>query len=145
MAIVLWAKPDDPVTVIGTEANSLTNAGLALSSGSFVNTNGRVYADVEFVAGASFSPVTGGYIDFWFLRSIDGGVNFEDGNSTVAPTRPSDTAILVRGGTAIRPQSGASGVPLPPGFYKVLIRNMTGAAFPASGNLIRIASYSESV
>src|SRR6185312_8574194 len=55
-------------------ANVLSTLGAALQ-----NTNARLYADFEYVAGGTSSPVTGAFIEVWQLLSVDGGTNYEDG------------------------------------------------------------------
>jgi hypothetical protein len=129
-----------------TELNALVvSSGNTLSTlgAAFQNTGGWLYADVEFLAGSTFTPTANGFIELWLLRSLDGGTSYEDGSSSVAPGRPADLNILVRAGTTITPRSGASGLTLPPGFYKPLARNQTGATLPATGNLIRLAGYTQ--
>lgn len=129
-----------------TELNALgTSAGNTLSTlgGAFQNTNARIFADVEFLAGGTFTPVAGGFIEVWLLRSLDGGSTYEDGSASIAPGRPADLIIPVRAGTTITPRAGVSGLVLPPGFYKPIARNQTGATLPATSNLIRFAMYTE--
>lgn len=132
--------------LLTTQLNSLasSNANTLSTLGSaFQNTAARVYADVEFVAGGTFSPTAGGFVELWFLRSLDGGSSYEDGSASIAPGRAPDIVIPVRGGTTITPQAGASGLILPPGFFKPIARNQTGATLPSSGNIVRYALYSE--
>lgn len=107
------------------------------------NASSWIFADVEFLAGGTLTPVAGAFIELWLLRSIDGGTNYEDGSATVAPGRLADIVIPVRAGTTITPRAGASGLVLPPGFYKPIARNQTGVALPASGNVIRFSTSTE--
>lgn len=120
-----------------SSANTLSTLGAA-----FQNTNSMVYADIEFVAGGTFTPTAGAFIELWLLRSLD-GTNYPDGSATVAPGRPPDATISVRAGTTITPRSDYPGLILPPGFYKPIARNQTNATLPATGNLIRFAMYTE--
>jgi len=121
-----------------SNANTLSTLGAALH-----NTGAWLYADVEFLAGGTFTPVSPAFLELWLLRSLDGGTAYEDGSASVAPGRPADIIIPVRAGTTITPRSGNSGLVLPPGFYKPIVRNQSGAALPASGNLIRFAGYTQ--
>lgn len=132
--------------LLTTELNSLGNSNantLSTLGAAFQNTNARIYADVEFLAGGTLTPAAGAFIELWFLRSLDGGSNYEDGAAATAPGRPADVIIPVRAGTTITPRAGSSGVILPPGFFKPIARNQTGVSLPASGNIIRYALYSE--
>lgn len=129
-----------------TELNALANsAGNTLSTlgGAFQNTAGLILVDIEFLSGGTFTPTAGGFLEVWLLRSLDGGTSYEDGSATIAPGRPADAKIAVRAGTTITPRAGLSGVQLPPGFYKPILRNQTGASLPATGNLLRFAAYTE--
>lgn len=131
---------------LSTELNSLASSAantLSTLGAAFQNTTGRVYADVEFLAGGTFTPTTAAFIELWLLRSLDGGTNYEDGTAAIAPGRAPDLVIPVRTGTTITPRGGGSGLILPPGFYKPIARNQTGATLPASGNIIRFAAYSQ--
>lgn len=132
--------------LLTTQLNALASSNgntLSTLGGAFQNTTGRIYADVEFVAGGTFSPAAGAFIELWFLRSLDGGSTYEDGSASVAPSRAPDIVIPVTAGTTITPRNGAPGLVLPPAFYKPLARNQTNATLPTSGNLIRYALYTE--
>lgn len=132
--------------LLTTQLNALANSNgntLSTLGAAFQNTTGRVYADVEFVAGGTFSPGSGAFIELWLLRSLDGGSTYEDGSSSVAPGRAPDIVIPVEQGTSITPRNGASGLVLPPAFYKPLARNQTGIGLPSTGNIIRYALYTE--
>lgn len=129
-----------------TELNSLASSAantLSTLGAAFQNTNAMLYADIEFVAGGTLSPAAGAFIELWLLRSLDGGSTYEDGSASVAPGRPADAFINVRAGTTITPRAGSSGLILPPGFYKPIVRNQSGVTLPASGNLVRFAMYTE--
>src|SRR6185312_7066598 len=130
--------------VLTTELNSLANSSanvLSTLGAALQNTNARLYADFEYVAGGTSSPVTGAFIEVWQLLSVDGGTNYEDGSATVAPGRAADFTIKIRAGTSITPRAGSSKVPMPPAFWKGIARNQTGVTLAASSNLIRYALY----
>jgi hypothetical protein len=137
-------------TWMSSELNSLANSStttLAISSvggtsGVFTpNSPPYLYADAEFVAGGTFSPTAGAFIEVWLLRTLDAGTNYEDGSASVAPGRVADFIINVRNGTTITPRAGVQGIILPQDKYKVLVRNQCGVALPSSGNIIRFFSY----
>lgn len=145
MTNVVWAKPDGTMNLLTTQLDGLASGATSETGSVVINTGGRVYADVEFVSGGTFSPGAGAYIELWLLRSIDGGAHYEDGSPSNPPSKPADIAIMIRAGSSISPRCGAPGLMLPPGYYKPIARNMTGAALPSSGNYIRMAAYSEAV
>ncbi|HTZ79062.1 MAG TPA: hypothetical protein VMC10_14190 [Stellaceae bacterium] len=137
-----WGALSGATTLLSSELNSLANssAGTLSATGAVVAATGHLYGFVEFMAGASYTPTANGFIELWLLQSIDGS-NFEDGSATVAPARVADAIIPVRAGSSIAPRANAGLPPLvlPPGSYKPIARNQTGAALPSAGNLIRIA------
>lgn len=144
----LWAGAGaysaGPTNLLTTELNSLaiTNLNtLSTLGAAFQNTGGWIYADVEFI-GASAAFGVGAFMELWLLRSLDGGTNYEDGSATSAPGRAADIIIPVRNVTAAM-RSGASGLILPPGFFKPIARNQTGVALAASANSIRYSLYTQ--
>lgn len=129
-----------------TELNALaTSTANVLSTlgSAFQNTAALIYCDAEFVSGSTITPLAGGFIEVWLLRSLDGGTAYEDGSATIAPARPADIIIPVRAGTTITPRAGSAGVLLPPGVYKPIARNQTGVTLAATSNVIRFAGYTE--
>jgi hypothetical protein len=143
----LWAGAgaylSGPTNLLTTQLNALASGSLTVAGTAIQNTGGYIYADVEFVAGGAYSPTAGAYVELWLLRSIDSGTNYEDGGTGVAPGRPADIVIPVRNGTTITPRAGASGLIVPPGFFKPLARQNTGATLPSTSNLIRYSLYTE--
>jgi len=78
----------------------------------------------------------------WLLREID-GTNYEDGGTSVTPTRPPDLIFTVRAVTTA--QRLISVCDLPPGTFKVLLRNDgTGQSIASSGNTLKIRPLTES-
>ncbi len=133
-----------PVIALSTELTALASSSgdtLAVSA-PFANSQGAVWADIEFIAGGTCSPGTDAFLEVWILRSLDGGLTFEDGSASVAPARGPDATIEINEGTAITPHALYPGVMLPPGTFKVALRNQTGVALPAS-SVVRFAVYSE--
>lgn len=140
MTQVKWSPYSVPFTLLGNELSALGNNALS-AAGIVIQSDGSLYFDVEFVAGAAFSPTDKGAIDVWMLRSLD-GTSYEDGSSSVTPPRDADAIIPVRGGTSITPRAGYPRQRLPVGYYRGLARNRTGVPLPAN-SVIRIATYSE--
>lgn len=130
--------------ILTTELNSLaSSSGNTLSTlgAAFQNTTGRLFSDGEFVAGGTLSPVAGAFGELWYLQSIDGGTNYEDGTASIAPGRFADLTIPVRAGTTITPRAGWSKWELAPSFMKPIFRNQLGVSLPAASNLVRHALY----
>lgn len=147
MANFLWSGYlATAANLLTTELNALANSTgntLATLGAEIDNsTNKYILADVEFLAGGTFTPTAGAFIELWLLVPLD-GTNYEDGSSTVAPGRPADIIIPVRAGTTITPRAGARGLILPTGKFKPIARNQTGATLPATGNTITYRPYTE--
>lgn len=132
------------VTLLTTELNSLGNnsngsAGSAVNNvaGGTSNVDGYVRGVVELVlASYSGTPTAGTGVSLWFLRSVDGGLNYEDGSSSVTPARTADVFIPVRA-LASGPQRVAVPCWVPAGYWKPLPRNEgTGISFASSGNTV---------
>lgn len=142
MTTVRWGAYDLPTVLLSTELNGLASGGLSAPSTEMINSQGALYCDFEFVPGAALSPTTNAQLDLWLLRSIDGGLSFEDGSASAMPPRDPDLTIPVRSGTLILPRAGLGQLVLPPGHYKGMLRNRLGVSIP-SGSSVRFASYTE--
>jgi hypothetical protein len=140
MATVRWGTYGSPVVILGDELTGLVNGGVS-RPGTAISADGSLFCDVEFITSAAFSPTAGAQIDLWLLRSID-GTNYEDGSASAMPPREANVTIPVRAGVSIVTRAGSPYLKLPPGTYKAIARNRTGAALPA-GTIVRIATYSE--
>ena len=127
-----------------TELDALAvTAGTQSTLGAEIDnsTNKYLLAEAEFLAGGTYTPTANGYIELWLLRAMD-GTNYEDGSASIVPARRPDLIIPVRAGTTITPRALASGLVIPPGKYKALAGNRTGATLPATGNVIALRPYS---
>jgi hypothetical protein len=142
MATVRWGSYALPTTILGNELSGLANGGIC-APGTAILADGALYCDFEFVASTAFSPTTDALVDLWMLRSLDGGISYEDGSAGVLPPREADVIIAVRSGASILARAGAPMIPLPPGTYRPIVRNRTGVVFPGSGVTIRMASYTQ--
>lgn len=144
MGAVLWGGYQALVTILSTEMNSLANGALTALGSVLNNSSGLVYADLEFASGGSFSP-TGGMIQVWFLVSLDGGSTYEDGGGAVMPSGLPDASIPIRVGSSIVVRCGCPRIQLPVGYYKPVALNATGATLPTVNNIIRMATYTETL
>jgi hypothetical protein len=133
------------VSLLTTELNSLANntmcaAGSAVTNAiGTSNTDGYVRGKLELVlAGYSGTPAVGSTIDVWFLKTIDGGSNYEDGSSSVTPPRNPDAVVPVRavasGGQRVIVECW-----VPVGLFKPIARNNgIGLTLASSGNTVKI-------
>lgn len=72
----------------------------------------------------------------WFLRAPD-GTNYEDGSSSVTPTRNPDAVFVMRAATA---QRILKRVKMPVGSFKVLLQQNSGQAW-LSANTLKLKPY----
>lgn len=125
-------------TLLSTEMNSLANNSNAVHATSVSLTNaGYLDGELELQVTFGTAPTANTPIYVWFLREID-GTNFEDGSSTVTPTRPPDAIFTVRAVTTAQRMTQPV-YDIPPGNIRTLVRNNgTGQAFASSGNVLTI-------
>jgi hypothetical protein len=124
--------------------DALANNSLAISA-AINNTQGGdtdgytlalLVLTVDFVS----APTAGTACSVWLLRSGDGGSTYEDGGTSTTPARTFDGQLPLLASTAA--QTVSCIVQLPPGYFKVLLKNDgTGQAFPSSGSLLKLTPY----
>ena len=125
-------------TVLDTDLNSLANNALALSSAITLSTGEPGYqrCEAELVVTYGTAPTANTACVVWLLREID-GTNYEDGSTTVTPSRNPDLVFPLRAVTTA--QRIVVIGDLPPGSFKVLLRNDgTTQTMAASGNTLKI-------
>lgn len=131
-------------TALDTALNSMANNTNVLSSAvSFESADqGMRFVEGELLVTFPTAPGANTAFCVWFLREVD-GTNYEDGGTSVTPTRPPDMIFTVRAVTTA--QRIVQVADLPPGAPRVLIRNDgTGQAIAASGNTFKLRPVSES-
>ena len=140
MAAVVQSQLQGSITsLLTTELNSLANNTGVLSSvggtsGVFTST-GYLTADVQLEVTFGTAPTANTTVAIWFLKILD-GTNFEDGSSSVTPTRPPDVIFAVRAVTTL--QRITKRAQIPAGNFKVLaLNNGTGQAMASSSNTVK--------
>ena len=129
-------------TVLTTELNSLANNALVVSSVAgasgviTLTSTGYPMALCELVVTYGTAPTANSTVQIWFLTDAD-GTNFEDGSSSITPTRNPDVIFALRAVTTA--QRVSKMCKLPPTTFKVLAyNNGTGQSMAASGNTVKI-------
>lgn len=131
-------------TALDTGLNSMANNANVLSSAvAFESADqGMRFVEGELVVTFPSAPTANTSFCVWLLREVDGS-NYEDGGTSVTPTRPPDMIFTVRAVTTA--QRIVQVTDLPPGSPRVLIRNDgTGQAIASSGNTLKLRPVSES-
>jgi hypothetical protein len=125
-------------TALSTGLNSLANNALVASSAITLSTGEPGYqrCEAELVVTYGTAPTANTACVVWLLREVD-GTNYEDGSSTVTPSRNPDLVFPLRAVTTAQ-RIVVTG-DLPPGSFVALLRNDgTGQAMAASGNTLKI-------
>lgn len=142
MAIIKQNPYGTIATVLSTELNSLANNAYSAASAAQGSDTGaaEVYGDFELVI-ASYTPGSNPVVELYLIRSVD-GTNFENGGGSVVPSQDAYVgAFQIATGTGAK-RAVLRDVPLPPGLWKAVVRNVTGGAFPASGNTLKVRPHS---
>ena len=112
-----------------------------VTPGTFTPAALNLWADLELSVTFATAPTANTVVEVYLLPSLDGGVSYPDGSTTVTP----QSALYV-GGFGVRAVNTAQimvlrSVVLPPGFYKYVLQNTTNRAFPATGSILTEATY----
>jgi hypothetical protein len=135
-----------PFNLQTTELNALANGSYATSSvggtsGVFTQSSfaSAIWCAVHFKAGGAFTPTAGGYLVGWLLYSPDGGSTFEKVvSATDLPRAPDFIIPLLASAYATNDLTQSSGIVRCPWWStKVYLGNRSGAALPATGNVIQ--------
>lgn len=150
MATLRWKAPTVSLTnYLTTTLNSLANNALDLGAEINNETNRDMYMDLELMlASLNLSAQASPAVIVYLLESVDGGTDFDTGSDaeTAEGNMPAIDRIVTRFG--LRAYNGAevktaikSMVPIPPGRFKLALRNKTGVVFASSGNTLAYRTY----
>lgn len=129
-------------TALSTGLDALATATNSAESTAVDNTTGLdLFMDLELVLAAQGAArSTGATVEVYMDVSLD-GTNYADASETTAElvaVFPLDAATTAR--RAVRRD-----IPVPPGLWKLFVRNVTGQAFAASGNTLKYRLHSVTV
>lgn len=126
-------------SAITTGANSLANnANTAASSAIDNTTNLDLFHDLTLTVAAQGSARSAGATVGVYLTMALDGTNYDDTNETTAEL----VAVFQLDAATTARQLTRRDVPIPPGLFKYFIRNQTGQAFAASGNILEYRAHS---
>ena len=127
-----WASAG---TVLDANLDSLANATRCAVETAYDNSTGlNQYGCLDITLG-SITAASGGYLTIYMVNSAD-GTNYSEGDGTVDPGNNLIVAVipLYAATRAIRKVTPI--FPLPPGKVGFLLKNDSGVALAASGNLV---------
>lgn len=138
MSTFKWSAYNTADTAVaGSLMNALATGAYTQPGTAINNTVGLyLYGDLSITLSSAVSVPSGGLptISVWLLPSLDGGTTYPlpPGNAAAAPP-----ANLLVGTMAMVPGVSTSsmvlrGIVLPPSFFKILIQNNLGVAFPST-------------
>ena len=136
-------------TTLNSLANDTTDLGAAINNESNLCT----FMDLELtLASLDLSSQSNPSVTVFMLESIDGGTDFDTGDDAVsadASMPPADkicTIFNLRPGTGAEAKTAVKSIiPIPPGRFKLMLRNKTGVAFAASGNVLSYRTYNSNI
>lgn len=133
--------------VLTTELNSLADGNVCALSSAVDNSSTLLkYADFQLdLASLTISSATA-YVSLFIVPTVDGS-NYPDFTSGAAANYHGQYYVApltfkVVTTTAVR--ANVSKVPLPPGLFKVSVRNGLGVSMASSGNTLAIRTYADS-
>lgn len=151
-----WEAPTVALTsLLTTSLNSLANDTTDDGGQTAINneTNLCNHMDLELtLASLDLSAQTNPSVWVYMIESVDGGTDFDtytDATATAGLMPPADKLVAIMG---VRPGTGAeaktavkSMIFIPPGRFKLLVRNRTGVAFASSGNVLAYRTYNSQI
>ena len=149
---IKWEAPTVTLTsLLTTTLNGLADDTTDDGGQTAINNEANLctFMDLELtLASLDLSAQTNPSVVIYLIESVDGGTNFDtysDNVSADASVPPADKICTIFGlrlGTGSEAKTAIkSMIPIPPGRFKLLLRNKTGVAFAASGNVLAYRTY----
>jgi hypothetical protein len=141
MTTQTWTSYAATQTYLTTELNALTDGSNKIGAAIDNTTDLALFMDVELYL-ASFTPVSPAFINLYLIPSVD-GTNYEDGGDSVDPLQGVQKYTRGLSTTATAKLAVYPRIILPPGLFKLLLMNESGASLAASGNTLKYRTYSQ--
>lgn len=148
---IKWAAPIVAYTsYLTTQLDALAIDAIEASGAAINNeSNLATYMDLEItLASLDLSSQGAPSVDIYLIESIDGGTDFDTVTDAVTAEASMPPANKVATKIGLRPGTGAeaklaiaSMIPIPPGRFKLCLRNKTGVQFGATGNILSYRTY----
>ena len=135
MALTHKAYETQVDNVITTGMDSLATNGRAISAAQDNTSSLNLYADFELEVEFFTAPTEGNPVDLYILPSVD-GVQYVDGDASVNPPQNFYVGFFSARSVNSDQILHLRDIPLPPGLWKALLRNSSGATLESSGNVL---------
>lgn len=147
---ILWDTPGSLTAYLSTTLNSLADETTDLGAAIDNSTAKKTFMDIELIlASVDLSSQSNPATYIYLIESVDGGTNYDSGTdaaSTDDTCPPVDKLCAIIGamvGSGAQAHNGIKTmIPIPPGHFKLMLRNKTGAGYAASGNTLKYRTYS---
>ena len=140
-------------SILTTTLNALANATTDLSAAIDNSSNLCTFMDLELtLASLDLSAQSNPSVAIYLVESVDGGSDYETGEDAQSADIEMPTADQLCAVFGLRKSDAAeaklrvkSMIPIPPGHFKLLLRNNTGVAFAATGNTLAYRTYNMAI
>lgn len=143
MANIKWID-GSIATALSSGLNSLGDGSRAISSAIDNDAGLDLFCDLELaIAYTSSAPSAGIKVaEVYLIPTVD-GTNFGEGSSSITPQKQLLAAVFEsrNGSTSTVEYLVASGIPLPPRDFKLLLLNTSGKTLHATLNTLKIRPY----
>jgi hypothetical protein len=134
--MVAWTDRSASTGGTVTVTASLTNNSFVTGSAYDNTTNLDTYGSIDCTF-ASFTPGTNGYLQFFLQQALD-GTNFDD-----APSSTNNGTHMLVGEVTANAAATAKHIivpmfPIPPGQFKITMRNVSGATMSATPGTLKL-------
>jgi hypothetical protein len=147
---VKWEAPTVALTsYLTTTLNALANNVIDIGAAINNTSNLCMFMDLEVtLASLDLSAQTNPSITIYMFESVDGGTDYDTNEDAVSAATDIPTADKIIAIMGLRVDTGAeaktavkSMIPIPPGHFKLGLRNTTGQTFAATGNILAYRTY----
>ena len=143
MSNIQWID-GSTATALSTGLDSLTDTSRAISAAIDNDADLNLYCDLELaIAYTTSAPSAGVKVaEVYLLPTVD-GTNFAEGGTSLTPQKSLLVATFEsrNGSTSTLEYLIATGIPLPPRDFKLLLVNTSGKTLKSSGNTLKLRPY----
>jgi hypothetical protein len=143
MGVIKWGGPTSPANLLTTELNSLADDTGVVSANVSNDDAAELYLYADFalnLATQGGAREAGAVCELYLVPTLDGS-NYSYGATNLKPAGALLVANFQLDAATTARLVIARQIPLPPFDFKIVIFNVTGQAFAASGNILSYSRY----